>query len=128
MATRHPHPAAVRLAGELYGRILNRNSDEAGFAYILDSLKEGKKSVRQHALELIESDEFRTSFVANSNGRAVVEVLHRILLGRPIAEPGVAAELQAYARLGLKGYAERLTKSGDYAARYGEDGVPGIGH
>lgn len=128
MATRHPHDSAVRLAGELYGKILNRNADKGGFDYVLDSLQQGKRSVRQHAIDMVSSAEFDTKFVQGRSERDVVMLINRVLPGRIVDEARLEGELDAYDRLGIRQYAERLTQSSEYRRAYGDDRVPGIGH
>lgn len=128
MPTRHPHEAAARLAGELYGRILNRNADRDGYDYVLDSLREGKKSVRQHALEMIASAEFTNQFVNGGGPQSAARVLNKVLLGRDLGEPLLKFEAEKYVRIGRERYAEQLTQSEEYRRLCGEDRVPWHGH
>lgn len=128
MPRKHSHPAAMKLAGDLYGKILNRNADKGGFEYVLDSLQHGKKSVRQHALEMVHSDEFANKFVRGREHRSVVLLLNKVLLGRRLDDRLTDVETQYYRNTGLKAYAEDLIQSPDYWGAYGEDNVPGAGH
>lgn len=128
MATRHSHEHAVRLAGDLYGKILNRNADKGGFEYVLDSLQAGRKSVRQHALEMVLSDEFKNQFLRGRNEASAVMLLNRVLLGRTLTRDRVHVDAIEYRQVGLDAYAERLTRSDEFRKNYGDDRVPGLGH
>ncbi len=128
MPTKHSHADAVRLAGALYGKILNRNADKAGFDYVLYSLQEGKQSVQQHALEMIASDEFNNKFVRGRDPKAVAILLNRILMGLTLEGARIATEAEDFTRLGLKKYVKRITMSKEFRRKYNEDQIPGIGH
>lgn len=127
-AKRHSYDDAARLAGELYGKILNRDADKAGFEHVLDSLQNGKKSVRLHAVEMIASAEFHLNFVRGKDNRSVVIVLYKILLARaPLAED-LAQQVLVLRELGLRRYADELSTGDEYYDAWGDDRVPGNGH
>ncbi|HEY3637662.1 MAG TPA: DUF4214 domain-containing protein [Rhizomicrobium sp.] len=129
MATQHTDYRADRLANDLYDRFLNRRPDPDGYRYVQQSLKEGRKSVRQHVLEIVGSEEFQTKFVRNRPRESVVQHLHLVLLGRKVNDPYQLARQSAdFALLELVPYAERLTHSSDYRRLYGEDQLPGAEH
>ncbi len=127
MATQHTDDRADRLACDLYSRFLNRRPDPDGYRYVLDSLRQGRKSVRQHVLEIVGSEEFRTKFVRNRPRENVVQHLHMVLLGRKVTDPyKLARQAADFTLLDLVSYAERLVHSADYQRLYGEDHLPGM--
>lgn len=129
MGNRYDHAAAARLAGELFGKILNRAADRDGYAYVLDSLESGKRSVRQHVVEMVVSEEYIDKYVANSNPHGVVRTLNKVLLGRQLSDPAsVRREALRLVRMGLAQYAGEIVHSPDYIRAYGEDRVPQHGH
>lgn len=126
MATQHTDDKADRLACDLYGRLLNRHPDPDGYRYVLESLREGRKSVRQHVLEIVSSEEFHTKFVRNKPRENVVQHLHVMLLGRRVTDPyQLARQTADFTLLDFVPYAERLMRSPDYRRLYGEDHLPG---
>ena len=128
MGMRHPNFLAERLAGDLYGKLLNRNADRSGYAYVLDSLREGKKSVRQHAVEMVCSQEFANRYLGGLDAGGVVTVLNKLLLGRILEMSELGYEVEAYRRIGREQYTEMLTRSNEYQRRFGDDRVPGGGY
>jgi hypothetical protein len=126
MATQHTDDRADRLAQDLYCRFLNRRPDPDGYSYVAQSLREGRKSVRQHVVEIVGSEEFRTKFVRHKSRENIVQHLHMVLLGRKVTDPyRLARQAADFALLDLVSYAEQLTHSPDYQRRYGEDELPG---
>jgi hypothetical protein len=129
MAKQHTDDRADRLARDLYSRLLNRRADPDGFEYVAQSLREGRKSVRQHVLEILGSEEFHTKFVHNRSRENIVQHLHVVLLGQKVTDPyRLARQTADFTLLKLMPYAERLTHSTDYRRRFGEDGLPGERH
>jgi hypothetical protein len=117
MAKRYPHKDAARLAGEVFGRILDRQADRDGYEYVLDCLESGKKSVQQIVLEFIASDEFIDKFAASGDAAHTVGLVIEMRAAR-----------RQFIRLGLRQYAEQITNSPEYMRRVGTDSVPGSGH
>ena len=127
MATQHSNDRADRLARDLYARFLNRRPEPEGYRYVSQSLREGRMSVRQHVLEMVVSEEFRTKFVHNKPRENVVQHLHVILLGQRVTDPyKLARQTADFTLTDLATYAERLTHSSDYQRLYGEDRLPGM--
>lgn len=129
MAPRYKHDQAVRLAGEVFGKILDREADREGFAYVLDCLESGRKTIQQIVLEFMSSDEFIDRFASGDDVARTASLINTLLLGRPLRDE---VELQSarreLLRLGLRQYAEKLVLSQEYARRVGPDRVPGAGH
>jgi hypothetical protein len=129
MAKRYPHRDAARLAGEVFGRILDRQADRDGYEYVLDCLESGKKSVQQIVLEFIASDEFIDKFAASGDAAHTVGLVNKLLLGRlPKSETEMQAARRQFIRLGLRQYAEQIANSPEYMRSVGTDSVPGTGH
>jgi hypothetical protein len=129
MAKRHPHKDAARLAGEIFGKILDRQADKGGYDYILDCLESGKKSVKQIVLEFITSIEFIDKCATSGSTAYTASLVNKLLLGRPL---NVDNEIQTANRelilLGLRQYAEQIVNSTEYMRSAGNDTVPGSGH
>ena len=128
MAKRFVHKDAARLAGEVFGKILDRQADRSGYDYVLDCLESGKKSVQQIVLEFIESDEFIDKF-ACGNAAQAASLLNKLLLGRPLEDDTETQMAKRdLIRLGLRQYAEKIVNSPEYKRSAGSDSVPGSGH
>ena len=127
MPKKHPHTAASQLAGNLFGKILNRDADREGYAYVLDSLETGRSSVRQHVVEMLSSDEFIDKFLKGAPTSAV-RTLNKVLLGVQPDAPRLEREARKFIRMGLRSYADELLNSAAYRNTVGEDSVPPFGH
>ena len=126
MATRHTDERADRIVCDLYRRFLDRQPDAEGYRYVRESLTSGEKSLREHILEVVNSDEFHRKFVKARPREKVVQHLYSILLGRTLSDPyKLARQVADLALLDLGPYTERLVSSADYQRRYGEDRLPG---
>jgi len=129
MPTQHPHSAAQTLAGEVFGKILDREADAGGYAYVLDCLESGQKSLQQIVIEFMTSDEFIERFTASILPARSVDLVHRLLLGRSLdADMELLPAMREFVRFGLKAYVEKITESEDYINLVGPDCVPGFGH
>ncbi len=129
MAKQHVHNEAARLAGEAFGRILNRDADPSGYQYVLDCFESGKKSAQQIVFELITSDEFVDRFMSVDNPAENARLVQKLLLGRPMLDDGQVAEAcRRLVRDGLLRYAGEIINSSDYRFLVGPDKVPGFGH
>jgi hypothetical protein len=129
MPKRYPHRDAARLAGEVFGKILDRQADPGGYEYVLDCLESGKKSVQQIVLEFIASDEFIDKFAADDSPDHTANLLNKLLLGRALNGDGeLLTAKRQFIRLGLRQYAEQIAYSPEYMRNVGTDTVPGSGH
>jgi hypothetical protein len=129
MAKSFPHDDAAQLAGQLFGLILDREADKAGYDYVLDCLQSGTKPVRDIVLEFISSDEFITRFVIDSTPAAAVALIHALLLGeKPDDGMEPMEACRQFIRLGLQRYAQGILMSEDYERDVGPDRVPPYGH
>jgi hypothetical protein len=129
MTKRYPHKDAARLAGEVFGKILDRQADRDGYQYVLDCLESGKKSVQQIVVEFIASDEFIDKFAASGSAAHAASLINKILLGRPLnSDIEMQSARRQFIRLGLRQYAEQIAYSPEYMRSVGADNVPGSGH
>jgi len=128
VAKQHPRDNASRLAGALYAKILNRKADQEGYDYVLRSLHEGRKSVREHALDMIDSEEFARRFLHRNDPQQAARLLNRILRGRALDDRSLALEAARCMIMGRRAYAERLTETADYRRSCGDDQTPDYGH
>jgi hypothetical protein len=129
MPTQHPHAAAQTLAGEVFGKILDREADAGGYAYVLDCVESGQKSLQQIVIEFMTSDEFIDRFTSSALPAQSVNLVHKLLLGRSLdRDAELRPALRAFVRLGLKAFVEKITGSADYENLVGPDRVPGFGH
>ena len=128
-ARRHTHQDAARLAGELFGKILDREADRGGYEYALHCLESGIRSVQDIVLDFISSDEFIDRFASNVDPGVAAGLVSRLLLGEA---PQTDAETQTaryhFLRFGLRAYAEEIMLSHQYQETFGPDRVPGEGH
>jgi hypothetical protein len=128
VAKQHPQDSASRLAGDLYAKILNREADQEGYDYVLRSLHEGRKSVRDHALDMIDSEEFAQRFLHRNDPQQTARLLNRLLLGRTLDDRSLALEAARCMIMGRRAYAELLTETVDYRRSFGDDQSPKYGH
>jgi hypothetical protein len=129
LTPRYKHDQAARLAGEVFGKILNREADREGYAYVLDCLEGGKKTIQQIVLEFISSDEFIDKFASSDDVAYTASLVNKLLLGRPLRDDlEFESARREFLKLGLRRYAEKLVLSQEYARKVGPDRVPGAGH
>lgn len=129
MPTQHTHAAAQILAGEVFGKILDREADAGGYAYVLDCLESGQKSLQQIVTEFMTSDEFIDRFITPASLAQAVHLVHKLLLGRSLNDnTQLQPALHAFVRLGLTATVENIVGSSDYGNLVGPDRVPGFGH
>jgi hypothetical protein len=129
MAKKFSHDEASRLAGELFGMILDRDSDEGGYGHVLHCLEMGKKSMRELVFEFVTSDEFIARFLSAGNAGSAVTLVQKILVGHG---PETQSELQEaqrdFIRIGLARYVKRILMSDEYELDTGPNRVPPYGH
>lgn len=129
MAKKYPHKEAARIAGELYGKILNRDADPGGYQYVLNCLENGTKTIQQIVLEFICSDEFIDRFAAGMSPANTASLLNKLLLGRALyLDMDVQVARRQFIRLGLRQYAEQIATSQEYMQKVGANNVPHFGH
>lgn len=116
---------AVRIAGELYGNLLGRNSDKGGFTYTLERLLSGEKSPRDLVKEFSCSEEFRELHLMNQTPNEFARRASLRFLGLKRPEPDKIKEIAT--RLLLDNWrrvVSDLVDSDEYASIHGNLGVP----
>jgi hypothetical protein len=120
-----PYDEACIVAGELYGNLLARNSDEAGYKFNVNQLVRGHESVRTIVLRFCTSEEFREKYVMNQTPN---ELARRFLLRFAMNKRPSPEEIKALAIALLERDWRRVIEDiimGDgYADAYGDDRVP----
>ncbi|GJE02277.1 DUF4214 domain-containing protein [Methylobacterium isbiliense] len=75
------HSKAQLVAGELYGKILLRNADPDGFAYVIDRLTNGMSPL-DIANEFMRSEEFADKFLLNTSPNEIARKLLIAMFGK----------------------------------------------
>jgi hypothetical protein len=129
MAKTFPYAEAERLAGEIFGIILDRDADPGGYRYVLHCLESGEKSVKQLVVEFICSDEFLERFVSNRPPAHTARMLTRLMLGRDFENEAESAEsTRKFLLQGIKKFVQELAASREYMKEVGSNRLPPLGH
>lgn len=125
MAKTWPYDEACIVAGELYGSLFARNSDEDGYAYNLGQLLHGYESVRDIVIRFCTSEEFREKFVINQSPNELARrlLLRFAMIKRPSPEQIKALAIALLERDWRDVVAEVIMSDG-YSEAYGDDRVP----
>jgi len=125
MAKTWPYDEACIIAGELYGSLFARNSDEGGYSYNLNQLLQGNESVRDIVVRFCSSEEFREKFVMNQSPN---ELARRLLLRFAMIKRPSPEQIKDLAiALMERDWREVVTEvimSDGYGEAYGDDVVP----
>jgi phycocyanin-associated rod linker protein len=125
MAKKMAFNQACKVAGQLYGSILQRNADEEGFNWSVDNLTNGNLSVREMVKELCKSEEFREKFMMNETPNELAKKLRKRLLGESNPQPDDVKETAvSFLENDWRYVIDDLVESHQYGAKFGEDGVP----
>jgi hypothetical protein len=112
-------------AGQLFGHILRRDSDPAGYDYAVNRLVQGETSVRGLVKEFCSSEEFREIHVMNQTPN---ELARRILLILERKNNPKPADIKALAiRLLQEDWRtviRAVVDSAAYNLAYGDEGIP----
>jgi hypothetical protein len=87
------YDAAGQIAGELFGNLLGRNSDQAGYAYAVDGLISGQKSPRMLVKEFCTSEEFRERHMMNQTPNEFARQAQLRLLGQKRLDPDLTKRI-----------------------------------
>lgn len=119
---------ATRLAGEVFGKLLDRDADAEGYKYVLECFRNGVKSIPQIVVEFVASDEFFDRFARGRSPSEIANYVTRLLVGRSVRETDREAAEKLLIRSGLREFARRIVTSEEYLYNVGADRVPPYGH
>ena len=116
---------ACHLAGELYGNILARNSDQAGFNYTVDQLHSGRESVRDVVRRFFTSEEFREKFVMNQTPNELAQkLLSQLCRKKRLSPQEIKSAAVSLIEQDWRDVVGEIVDSTAYREAYGEDRVP----
>jgi hypothetical protein len=125
MAKVWDYDEACIICGRLYGDLLARDADEAGFKYAVDRLSSGIASVRDLVEEICVSDEFREKFLMNQTPNEFARRLLLKLSREPRADPKrVKAMAVALLEDDWRKIVTGVIRGPRYTAAFGDDDVP----
>jgi len=116
---------ASRLSGLLYGNILHRNSDDAGFKFCFETLQEDRAPLTALVVKFFVSEEFVEKFVVNQTPNELVRNLLDSFFGAGIVNPVDVSMWRT--RLVHEGFDEvisGLISDSRFADKHGPTGVP----
>lgn len=126
MAKKFSFSQASRIAGQLYGAVLQRNSDQEGFDWCVENLTNGSLTVRDIVRNLCKSEEYREKFLMNDTPNEIARKFRIKFFGEAHPQP---ADIKSTAILFLEQHwqhaIDELLDSDAYGRRYGDDSVPG---
>ena len=116
---------ACKIAGQLYGNLLQRESDRDGFEHAVNCITTGTATVRTLVRAICVSDEFREKHVMNQTSNELARRLMINMLGdrRPDARRVKLLALQLLERDWRQVVAEVIDNE-LYTTAYGDDLVP----
>jgi hypothetical protein len=119
------YESACKTAGQLYGNLLQRESDSDGFEHAVACITDGSATVRALVRAICVSDEFREKHVMNQTSNELARRLMINMLGdrRPDARRVKLLSLQLLERDWRQVVAE-VIDSELYTTAYGDDLVP----
>ncbi len=116
---------ASRLSGLLYGNILHRNSDDAGFKFCFEALQEDRAPLTALVVKFFVSDEFVEKFVVNQTPNELVRNLLDSFFGPGVVKPGDVSVWRAkLVHEGLDAVINGLISDSRFAEKHGPTGVP----
>jgi hypothetical protein len=120
-----PYEEACIVAGELYGNLLARDSDEAGYRYNLNQLLTGEESVRDIVIRFCASEEFREKYVMNQTPNELARRLAlRLAMNKRPSPEEIKALAIALLERDWRAVVTEVIRSNGYTAAFGEDRVP----
>ncbi|CAL1240541.1 phycobilisome rod-core linker polypeptide [Candidatus Methylocalor cossyra] len=125
MAKKLSFNVATRVAGQLYGNILQRNADPAGFDWCVEVLTNGTLSVREIVKVLCKSDEYREKFLMNDTPNEIARKFRKKFFGEANPRPEDIKETALlFLEMNWRDAMDQLLDSPEYYAKYGDDGIP----
>ncbi|BBL77146.1 phycobilisome rod-core linker polypeptide [Methylomagnum ishizawai] len=125
MAKKMTFNQASKVAGQIYGSILARDSDPEGFDWCVDNLTNGNFSVREIIKEMCRSDEYREKMLMNDTPNEIARKWRKKFLGETVPNREAIKDLA----IGLlendwRDVIDGLLDSDEYIAKHGDDGIP----
>ena len=125
MARRWSFEEACTVAGDIYGNILARNSDDAGFKYTVARLNSGSETVREIVKRFCTSEEFREKYVMNQAPNELAKKLLLRFVKNKRPDPAtIKIVAVALVERDWRQVVEEMIESQAYGEAYGEDQVP----
>jgi len=125
MAKAWPYEDACVIAGELYGNLLARNSDEAGYRYNVNQLVRGYETVRDIVVRFCASEEFREKYVMNQTPNELARrLLLRLTMNKRPSPDEIKVLAVAILERDWRRVIEDVIMSESYTEAYGDDRVP----
>lgn len=127
MKKKYSFDQAAEKAGLLYGSLLGRIADKAGYDFIVDQLNTGKVSVKNIVTTMLTSDEFREKFIMNNTPNETARALRIALLKelRPRADIIKDTAITLLENDWRK-VVTNMINSEAYAKAFGEEKIPVI--
>lgn len=125
MGKKYTFEKAVSLAGILYGNILGRAADKAGFDAIVEELNSGSESVRNIVQKLMTSEEFREKFLMNNTPNELSKQLRLYLFKELRPKPEAIKEIAiALLEDDWRNVIQNMIASDAYSKAFGEEKIP----
>ncbi len=116
---------ASRLSGLLYGNILHRDSDDAGYKFHFETLQEDRAALFTLVIKFFVSDEFIEKFVVNQTPNELVRNLLNCFFGAETVKPmDVSAWRGRLIHEGLDAVITALIADPRFIDKHGPTGVP----
>jgi hypothetical protein len=120
--------AAQKVCGLLYGNILHRNTDPAGYDFYVRGLSNDSLSLRDAIAEFFTSAEFYSKFAVNQTPNELARNLLASFFNIPdIEREDVKAAVDSFIRLGVPAVITGLINDRRLFDRHGNLGVPRYG-
>jgi hypothetical protein len=119
------HSLAERLTGLLYGNILRRNADEAGFRHYALALAGGEARLKDVVFQFFTSDEFIETFVVNQTpSELAANLLACFFSPLMVTASDLTARRSDIVQQGLGAAIRRMMDDPRYEDCHGPYGVP----
>jgi hypothetical protein len=122
------HQDAVQITGMLYGNILHRDADQAGFDHYYALFTSGRANLKTVILEFFRSEEFSEKFVVNETpNQLAANLAHSFFRPDAVGSRDVARIRGRLIQEGLPACIAALLEDPRFRARHGARGVPRYG-
>lgn len=125
MAKKMTFNQASKIAGQLYGSLLMRDSDPEGFDWCVDNLSNGDMSVREIIKEICKSEEYREKLLMNDTPNEIARKWRKKFLGESTPnKEAIKRTAIALLENDWRDAVDELFDSDEYIAKHGDDGLP----